>query len=874
GESWRVSPGNGKTTCAFFRPGTQEVMFSSTHLNPNTLQEQKAELEFRLSGKKRRYAWDYDSTMDIFSASIDGTNLKRLTTANGYDAEGAYSPDGKLIVFSSLRSAYDGKLTPEEQKQKEIDPSYFGEVYLMNADGSNVRRLTNWPGYDGGTFFSPDGKRIIWRHFEPDGKTADVYSMDLNGKDVRRITQFQSMSWAPYYHPSQQYVIFSSNKLGYSNFELYIADTSGKSEPIRVTFTEGFDGLPVFSPDGKQLAWSSTRTPDGSSQIFIATWNHEAALQALKQTASTITSPVNSGNSSTFSISEERLKKIVSYLASDELEGRLTGSNGAKKTASFLVSELKAMNIQPLQSDYLVPFRYTADVTLASLTMEFSTNKKTISLSDLGGCYSFSASLFSQTADCIWAGYGIFSPHQQADSSYFSIPESELKQKWVFVLEGLPENISPEETKRYQTIAKAIRKATAIKNAGAKGIVLLTWENKITPVTKAEELSLDLGIPVLRLPVSALDKLFPKQNFSTTLSALHKANLPLSTIEKQVSEKISFQSFSLKASGALNRIVQTDYNVVGIIPGKTDSIVWIGAHYDHLGYGEVASLAQGEEKKQIHNGADDNASGVAAVLEIAKAIQEKNGNWNYSLGIGFWSGEEEGILGSNDFTQTQKQILSRSLSYLNFDMVGRMKDNRLILQGLGSGTWKKAIERLNVAAGFQLDLQDDPYLPTDATAFYTKGIPILSFFTGIHSDYHKPSDDVANINFTDLKRITLFATRLTDELLIGKTKPVYQKFESTSSGHSKTSATVSLGTIPDYGASVTGMKLSGVREGGPAAKAGLKGGDIIIGLAGKPVTNIYDYMNILETLKPNTVIPIEIVRDGKTIVLQVTPIAK
>src|SRR5438876_6401869 len=283
GDIHRVSPGIGKTTCGFFRPGKDEVLFASTHLDPKAREKQKAELDFRASGKERRYSWDYDEAMDIFSARRDGSDLRQLTKANGYDAEASYSPDGSKIVFCSLRAAYPlEKLSAEDRKRSETDLSYFGDIYIMNADGSNQRRLTSTPGYDGGPFFSPDGQRIIWRRFDKSGAIADVYTMKLDGSDVRRLTDFKSMSWAPYFHPSGDYVIFTTNKLGFENFELFLVDAAGAKEPVRVTFTPGFDGLPVFSPDGKKLCWTSGRTSDGKSQLFLADWNDAAARAALQ----------------------------------------------------------------------------------------------------------------------------------------------------------------------------------------------------------------------------------------------------------------------------------------------------------------------------------------------------------------------------------------------------------------------------------------------------------------------------------------------------------------------------------------------------------------------------------------------------------------
>jgi Tol biopolymer transport system component len=283
GDTKRISPGYGKTTCAFFRPGSDQILFGSTHLDPLSKQLQKEELDFRASGQQRRYAWDYDPKMDIFAYSESTGTLTRLTSEEGYDAEGAYSPDGEWIVFSSTRNAYNRQLSPAEQKQLEVDPSYFGELFIMRADGSDVRQLTNEPGYDGGPFFMRNGD-IVWRRFDESGLIADVWTMKQDGSNKRRITDFGAMSWAPYEHPSGEYFFFASNKHGFENFEVFIVDAAGEKEPVRVTYTPGFDGLPVPSPDGTQVAFTSARAGgEGSAgQIFLAQWNHEAALAALK----------------------------------------------------------------------------------------------------------------------------------------------------------------------------------------------------------------------------------------------------------------------------------------------------------------------------------------------------------------------------------------------------------------------------------------------------------------------------------------------------------------------------------------------------------------------------------------------------------------
>lgn len=284
GDIHQVTPGHGKSTCPFFQAGTGSIEFASTHLDPNFDVEAKSEYHRRETGGARRGAWDYDEHYDIFIAQPSGSALKRLTDAPGYDAEGAFSPDGKLIVFGSLRDAYPlDKLSGEERAKFEKDPAYFGEIYLMNADGTNQRRLTDWPGYDGGPFFTPDGQRIVWRHFDENGLLADVYTMKLDGSDRIRLTDFKSMSWAPYFHPSGKYCIFNTNKFGFDNFELFIVDAFGTREPVRVTQTPRFDGLAVFSPDGRRICWTSNLTDTGKSQIFLANWDHQAALDALSK---------------------------------------------------------------------------------------------------------------------------------------------------------------------------------------------------------------------------------------------------------------------------------------------------------------------------------------------------------------------------------------------------------------------------------------------------------------------------------------------------------------------------------------------------------------------------------------------------------------
>ncbi|MEK7805624.1 MAG: peptidase M28, partial [Planctomycetota bacterium] len=474
GDTNRVSPGTGKTTCSFCRPGTNEALFASTHLDPQAKAKQQAEFEFRATGKERRFTWDYDEHYDIFSAQRDGSKLKQLTNSTGYDAEGAYSPDGAKIVFCSLRDAYPlDKLSPEERKQFEKDPAYFGEIYIMNADGSDQKRLTNSPGYDGGPFFSPDGEKVIWRHFQDNGMLADVYTMRLDGSDMHRLTDFASMSWAPYFHPSGKYVIFHSNKFGFANCELFVVDARGEKEPVRITFTDKFDGLPVFSPDGKLLSWTSNRTSNGNSQLFLAEWDHDAALVAIKASPARQASqpaqiidipkgseqdipskpssrPVAESTENRFSpeITADDFRSEVKYIASDELEGRMTGSRGTQMASDYIAAYFEEIRLKPMgdNKNYFQEFPFTSGVKIVSGQNHFQIRKEgnekgttTFEVNKDFTPLSFTAN-GEVEGNVVFAGYGLIVPGNNG-VSYDSYAGLDVKDKIVLVLNYLPEEV-------------------------------------------------------------------------------------------------------------------------------------------------------------------------------------------------------------------------------------------------------------------------------------------------------------------------------------------------------------------------------------------------------------------------------------------------
>lgn len=241
----RISPKGGACTCGFFRPDGQRVVFGSTYLEPGDGKEEM----YRRAGST--YSWPKQPGMDVFETDLDGGNITRLTSTPGYDAEGSYSPDGKQIVFTSCRDAGDP------------------EVYIMNADGSGARRLTHARGYDGGPFFSPDGKRVIFRGDRQSNSLLQLFVINADGSGERRLTDTRFVNWGPYWFPTGHSVAFATSAHGHDNYEVYLLNIdTGKT--MRLTWRASFDGLPVFSPDGRRMMWTSKRGPDATSQIFLA----------------------------------------------------------------------------------------------------------------------------------------------------------------------------------------------------------------------------------------------------------------------------------------------------------------------------------------------------------------------------------------------------------------------------------------------------------------------------------------------------------------------------------------------------------------------------------------------------------------------------
>lgn len=905
GDTVRVSPGTGKTTCAWIHPDGERVMFASTHANPESESQQKAEYAERESGKARKYSWDYDEEFEIFETVPGSGEFRNLTRTRGYDAEGCWSPDGAKIVFASNRQAYDGSMSEADQKAFKLDKKFPMELYLADADGSKVERLTRADGYDGGPFFSADGKEICWRRFDRKGLTAEIFAMDLATRKERQVTRMGAMSWAPYFHPSGDYLVFTTNRHGFDNFELYVVDAKGEKEPVRVTHTPGFDGLPVFSPDGKTLSWTSGRTPTKQSQIFLANWDHEAALALLAKGADAATKPAKpegepdkaaSSAAAPFetgaAIEESDLRRHLEFLASPELKGRLTGTPGEVEATRHVADFFKRWGLEPGGDgdSYFQSFEFTAGVAVgADNDLSLKIGEETLEPEVDKDWRPLAFSTNGELADTgiVFAGYGLEVPDGKGGESYTSYFHLDVKGKWVMVMRFSPEDVPPEQREEMQRFTRLRHKTSLARRKFAAGVIVVTG-----PESEVKE-----ELVPMEFDASNSDSGLPAICISTELAAklVAAAGKNLSEIQKKLDQGEMVEGFeipgaSLTAKVDVDQETRTGRNVIGILsagqkgPHPNPAVI-VGAHIDHLGAeAGPGSLAKENERNQPHRGADDNASGVSGMLEIAEYLsdQRRQGKLDLQRDVVFaaWSGEEIGLLGSSHFVRTlAKEALGDEnaplgllvSSYLNMDMIGRLKD-KVILQGIGSSDyWKGAIESRNAPIGLPLTIQNDTYLPTDATPFYLRQVPILSAFTGAHEDYHTPRDTPEKINYEGATKIARLMGLIARGLAIDSNAPKYVKVDPPKNRGGR-GFRVYLGTIPDYSqGDIEGVKLSGVAEKGPAGKAGVKGGDVIVGLGGRKILNIYDYTDAMADLKVGEETTITVKRGGEEIELKLVP---
>ena len=649
--------------------------------------------------------------------------------------------------------------------------------------------------------------------------------------------------------------------------------------------------------------------------------------------------------------SVDRLRAHISYLASDELEGRRTGTRGAEGAAYYIAKEFARYKLRPgfdvartpkdageYNSRYMQKFPFIAGIELGagnamlftpraasagSSNMQQETRAASLDLRLAEDWTPLGFSLNSRVEDApaVFVGYGITA----TDLRYDDYAGVDAAGRIAIAFAGMPDGGNPHSD--FARYADARWKAIAARDHGARALLVIASEENF----KDDRLSRlrydntggDAGIPVAAIsrqaaarilvagglaPLADLEKALREKRENSSATNPHETR---SEQSHQVSAPLKDVTLSITTNVVRRESKSPAMNVVGVIEGSDpvlkDEAIIIGAHYDHLGRGGEGSLATREG--DIHHGADDNASGVAGLLELARLFTNDFKRPRRTLIFIAFSGEEEGLLGSSFYVNHPVVPLKQTIAMINMDMIGRMKENRLIIGGVGtSPQWKdwiaganldlgmivnvdgdyrreassasvpivigannRAIVSLDPSKQLTLNLNEDGYGPSDHSSFYSKQIPVLFFWTGTHDDYHKPSDVAEKINYEGEARILTLVRSILRALDQTDKRPAYTVARSNESQGRSTGFRVYLGTIPSYADSTSGVKLDGVREDSPAARAGLRANDVIVKLAGREIRNIYDYTYTLGEMKAGQEYEIEVIRGTERLQLKITP---
>lgn len=563
----------------------------------------------------------------------------------------------------------------------------------------------------------------------------------------------------------------------------------------------------------------------------------------------------------------EKLKAGITYLASDELEGRKSGTVGDSLAAIFIRERFAENGATLMGYNGFQYFGVISDVVAGSKNSLTVVNHDFVAGKDFMP-FSFSSSE-TVDAEVVFAGFGISGV--SGDLAWDDFAGKDVKNKLVLVLRGDPE--PDNQNSAFIPMATDRAKALAAHDRGAAGILLVSpssFDKKDQPVDITFDKTVsDAGLPVisitrnlagaiLGLPATAVDSLE-----KVMISARSTANVN------------GLNRVKLTADVIRNKV--TTRNIIAMIPGNDpvlkDEFVVVGAHYDHLGMGGTGSGSRVPDVYAVHGGADDNASGVAAIIALSEYFAKEANRPSRSLLFVSFGAEEMGILGSRYFVANCPVAIKSVKAMVNLDMVGRLKSQDPALTISGTGTFTVAdslIDLLGKNRSFVIKKSPDGYGPSDHAAFYGKDIPVLFITTGAHEDYHTPDDIASRINYNGVEQVIDFTADLVAVLSDMPVAPVFREAGSRKeSGNYGRNLKVTLGIMPDVSGAETsgGMKVEGTRKDGPAASAGMLKGDIITAINGMPVTNIYDYMSRLGKLKPGEVVNVEVIREGKKEVL-------
>jgi Zn-dependent M28 family amino/carboxypeptidase len=614
----------------------------------------------------------------------------------------------------------------------------------------------------------------------------------------------------------------------------------------------------------------------------------------------------------TFDATAEKLQKHISYLASDKLDGRRTGTQGATDAAKYIAAEFGRLGLRPAGSKannwrpttplqaFQQPFPYISGVELGqhnSLVLGGKRDDLKITLKAGEDWMPLGFSSNATVAGAVtFVGFGITAPELKHDDYADGIAKGRI----ALALQGTPDGDSPHgQFGRFEGVRW---KAIAAKNAGALALIMIAKDDKFKD-ERLYTLSYDNSGGAAGLPVILMSRENANRMIGTSNSSL--TEVERAATSRQLSEELTL------TTDIIRKEVEA-YNVIGVLAGsdpllKNETII-IGAHFDHLGRGGEGSLAA--NSTEIHHGADDNASGTAGMLELARILSTQRPRPKRTIVFMGFSGEEEGLLGSNYYVNHPLSPLENTVAMINMDMIGRMKDRKLIIGGMGTAKeWRQMIDSYNLSGNvaptltmtvspgsstptsvpasaantatkvdptktFDITFQEDGLGPSDHSSFYLKQIPVLFFWTGTHNDYHKPSDTFDKINYTDEVRILMLVARIVRDLDKADKRVTYTVAKSDSQQGRSTGFRVYLGTIPNYSDSNDGLLIDGVRDDSPASRAGLKAGDKITKIGTREIKNVYDYTYALGEMKAGEEYVVEVMRAGEKLTLKIKPAAR
>jgi hypothetical protein len=556
-------------------------------------------------------------------------------------------------------------------------------------------------------------------------------------------------------------------------------------------------------------------------------------------------------------ISKQELYSHIKYMASDSMKGRYPGTPEDKIVAEYISTQFKESGLELLYENGLQSFEIKTKLKLGDNNI-LSINNNLFSVEKDFVPISFSSNVELEK-EVVFVGYGFDIKNLWNDYNNLNI-----KDKWVMILRDEPQ--IPNLDIPFGMYSSIRSKATTAKDLGAAGVIFVSGNNfdPMDELLVPDKPEGNINIPVIHIKREIANKLLGDKNIKDLESEIETKAKPLSFPT----------NIALRCKTDITTDKKTTYNIAAVLYSnvKTQDFIVIGAHYDHLGFGGYGSGSRAPNDHRPHYGADDNASGVSAIIEIAERLSANKDSLKTNFLIVAFGAEEMGLLGSKYFTNNLPIPDSLIRGMINIDMIGRLKeDNSLQISGIGTSIEGETIlEKINTEYQFRLGFSHEGYGPSDHSSFYSKNIPVFFFSTGAHIDYHTPGDSLGGINFDGLKRTSDYIFDFAYDLSSKNTLLTFQEAgpKMPKEGIQRTKLKVTLGIMPDFtGVVKEGLRADIVIKDKPAYKSGMQSGDIIIAINGLSVTDIQEYMERLSKLKAGEIITVEVLRDEKKEVL-------